>query len=153
MEHPSKEEAYEGKYLHVEQQNQILGGKAERTRAGEQHGDAGPSGGRIRGQVGLSARVDLLKSWKAERMAFGALIVAYAFLMSVASLMAKFPDGVNHMTCAVLRALVGWRLWLLFLGSGCLIASLLIAIDGHHATATEVAGRQPDRSGGCENKF
>ncbi|MCK4140073.1 hypothetical protein KM864_18445 (plasmid) [Ralstonia solanacearum] len=77
-------------------------------------------------------------------MAFGALIVAYAFLMSAASVVAKFPDEVNQMTCAVLRVLVDWHLWLFFLGLGCLAAGLLIAIDGRHATAAEVAGQQAD---------
>jgi len=71
---------------------------------------------------------DLLSDWKAERTAFGLLLVGYAFLMSMAPLLARYPNETVQMACTSIRHIVDWRVWVLSASAMCLAAIAAIVL-------------------------
>jgi len=75
-----------------------------------------------------NASVDpLLEGSKVESIAFGILIVAYACIMSVAPLIAKYPDEFNQLLRILLECACDWRLWVGISTTGILSAIAIIA--------------------------
>ncbi|CAJ0807599.1 hypothetical protein LMG19083_04586 [Ralstonia psammae] len=79
---------------------------------------------------------DLFCEWKTQQTAFGLVLVAYAFLMSLAPLIARYPDETSQMVCASLHAIVDWRAWVVMATVLCLVAILVIALKRRHETAS-----------------
>ena len=71
---------------------------------------------------------ELFREWKAEHTAFGLVLVAYAFLLSVAPLIARHPDELMQIACISLRHIVDWRAWVLTASVACLVAIAVIAL-------------------------
>lgn len=78
---------------------------------------------------------DPFSEWRAQHTAFGAVLVAYAFLMSLVPLVARYPEEANQMIFALLQAIVDWRIWVLVVTSLCLMAILMIALKRRQKTA------------------
>jgi len=92
-----------------------------------------------RGRESLSEREDgdaeahvtddeLLSDWKAERTAFGLLLVGYAFLMSMAPILARYPNETAQMACTSIRHIVDWRVWVVSASAMCLAAVAAIVL-------------------------
>lgn len=71
---------------------------------------------------------ELLSDWKAERTAFGLLLVGYAFLMSMAPFLARYPNETAQMACTSIRHIVDWRVWVLSASAMCLAAIAAIVL-------------------------
>ncbi|MCP1175663.1 hypothetical protein [Ralstonia chuxiongensis] len=79
---------------------------------------------------------ELLREWKAEHTAFGLVLVAYAFLMGLAPLIARYPAEMNQMFCALLQPTVSWGAWVVAATVLCLVSILLIARKRRPKTAS-----------------
>ncbi|MFV8598487.1 hypothetical protein [Ralstonia pseudosolanacearum] len=87
-------------------------------------------------EAGSAAHDDrLFREWRAQHTAFGLVLVAYAFLMGLAPLIARYPVETNQMLCASLHAIVDWRTWVVAATVLCLTAILLIALKRRRKTA------------------
>jgi membrane protein required for beta-lactamase induction len=60
------------------------------------------------------------------------LLVAYAFLMSLAPLIVRYPNETVQIVCASLQHIVDWRTWVLLASVGCLVGILIIALKRRH---------------------
>lgn len=81
------------------------------------------------GSDGTADSIDeLFREWKAQHTAFGWVLVAYAFLISVAPLIARHPDETLQIICTSLRHVVDGRAWVLSASVACLIALVVTAL-------------------------
>ncbi|MGA4422907.1 hypothetical protein ACI2UY_22465 [Ralstonia nicotianae] len=80
---------------------------------------------------------ELIREWKAQHTAFGLVLVAYAFLMGLAPLIARDPAELNQMFCAWLQPTVSWGAWVVAGTVLCLVTLLLIARKRRPKTASE----------------
>jgi len=88
------------------------------------------------GEVGAEVSEDeLIREWKAQHTAFGLVLVAYAFLMGLAPLVARSSIEMDQMFCALLQAGGSWPTWVAGASALCLVAILMIARKWRHETA------------------
>lgn len=91
---------------------------------------------RAAGEVGAEVSEDeLIREWKAQHTAFGLVLVAYAFLMGLAPLVARNSAEIEQMFCALLPASGSWRTWVAGASALCLVAILMIARKWRRKTA------------------
>ena len=100
---------------------------------GQPKDGANESRGHMRGRADTHVtRADdvdeLFRDWKRERGAFGMVLVTYAFLLSVALLIARYPNETTKILCASLLRFTDWRAWVLAVSVACLIAIAVIAL-------------------------
>lgn len=75
---------------------------------------------------------ELFREWKSQRTAFGIVLVAYALLLSVAPLIARYPIETTAILCPSLRHFIDWRAWVLTACVACLIGIAVMALKRRH---------------------